>query len=167
MTEALMELGETVCIPNGAPHCEACPLSSLCRARREGCAEALPYRAPRKARTVEARTVLLLLCGDRVGIFRRPPEGLLGGLWEFPSAGGTLTPEEAEELLAVWGLSATAIKKGPVAKHIFTHREWHMSSYLVTLDAEGGGLTFATREELRTVYAIPTAFRAFLDILCE
>ena len=167
MTEALMELGETVCIPNGAPRCEACPLAALCRARETGCADTLPYRAPRKARTQEARTVLLLLFGDHVGIFRRPPEGLLGGLWEFPSADGTLSPEEVEELLAAWGLSAAAIKEGPAAKHIFTHREWHMTSYLITLDAEGGGLTFATREELRTVYAIPTAFRAFFDLLCK
>ena len=167
MTEALMELGETVCIPNGAAHCEACPLSALCRARAEGLTDSIPYRKPKPARTVEARTVLLLLCGDRVGIFRRPPEGLLGGLWEFPSADGTLSPEEVKELLAAWGLSAIAIEEGPVAKHIFTHREWHMTSYLVTLDAEGGGLTFATREGLRTVYAIPSAFRAFLDLLCK
>ena len=36
-----------------------------------------------------------------------------------------------------------------------------MTSYRVALDGEGGGLTFATPEELRTVYALPSAFRRF------
>ena len=167
MTEALMELGETVCIPNGAPHCEACPLRDLCRARAEGQEALLPHRAKRTARTVERRTVLLLLAGERVGIFQRPPEGLLAGLWELPSADGTLPESEVCELLAGWGLTPTAIRRGPDAKHIFTHREWHMTSYLVELAGEGGGLTFAGREELLTTYAIPTAFRPFLAFLEE
>ena len=167
MTEALMELGETVCIPNGAPHCDACPLRDLCRAREEGRTAELPFRAKRTARTVERRTVLLLTLRGRVGIFRRPPEGLLGGLWEFPSADGTLPEAEVRELLAGWGLTPTAIRRGPDAKHIFTHREWHMTSYLIELSDEGGGLTFADRRELRTIYAIPTAFRTFLAFLEE
>ena len=165
MTEALMELGETVCIPNGAPHCDACPLASLCRAREEGKETELPYRAKRTARTVEKRTVLLLLTGGRVGIFRRPPEGLLAGLWELPSADGALPESEVRELLAGWGLTPTAIRRGPEAKHIFTHREWHMTSYLIDLAGEGGGLTFVNREELRTTFAIPTAFRTYLTLL--
>lgn len=167
MTEALMELGETVCIPNGTPHCGACPLRELCRAREEGRETALPYRAKRTARTVERRTVFLLICRGRVGIFRRPPEGLLGGLWELPSADGALSESEVRELLSGWGLTATAIQGGPDAKHIFTHREWHMTSYSIDLAGEGGGLTFASREELRTTYAIPTAFRTFLAFLEE
>ena len=165
MTEALMELGETVCIPNGAPHCDACPLSALCRAMAEARTEEIPYRKPRAARAVEERTVFLLLLGDRVGIFRRPLEGLLGGLWEFPSASGHLREEEARELLTDWGLSPVSLSAGPAATHIFTHREWRMTSYLADLREEGGGITFADREELRTVYAIPTAFRAFLSHL--
>ncbi len=165
MTEALMELGETVCIPNGMPRCDGCPLADLCRARAEGTTDSIPYRKPKPARTVEERTVFLLLSADRIGIFRRPPEGLLGGLYEFPSAEGHLTEAEVRELLSGWGLTPTAIGKGPTAKHIFTHREWHMTSYLVTLDGEGGDLTFAAREELRAVYAIPSAFRAFLSFL--
>ena len=165
MTEALMELGETVCIPNGAPRCDVCPLASLCRARADGVTDQIPYRKPKPARTVERRTVFLLRSGDRIGIFRRPPEGLLGGLWEFPSAEGELTEEETRELLSGWGLTPVTAEPGPFAKHIFTHREWHMTSYLVTLDGEGGGLTFAEWGELRGIYAIPTAFRAFLSYL--
>ena len=165
MTEALMELGEVVCIPNGTPHCDACPLKDICRARAEGLTDRIPYRKPKPTRTVEKRTVFLLLSGERIGIFRRPPEGLLGGLWELPSAEGHLSAEEARELLLGWGLAPVAVEPGPSAKHIFTHREWQMTSFLVTLCEAGGGLTFAEREELRTVYAVPTAFRAFLSHL--
>ena len=161
LTAAIMELGEVVCIPNGAPRCDACPLAALCRARAEGLTDTLPYREKRPPRTVERRTVLLLTYEGRVGLALRPPEGLLGGLWEFPSADGHLTAEEVRELLALWGLTPTDVTEGPTAKHIFTHREWHMTSFTVSLAGEGGGLTFATPEELRTVYALPTAFRRF------
>ncbi len=167
MTEALMELGEVVCLPNGAPKCEECPLRPLCRAHAEGKAASLPNRAKRTARRIEERTVFLLLFEGRIGIFRRPPEGLLAGLWEFPSAAGRLDTEEATDILRGFGLSPLSIETGPSAKHIFTHREWHMTSYVVSLAGEGGGLRFVPEEELRTVYAIPSAFSAFLSFLTD
>ena len=165
LTAGLMELGEVACIPNGAPRCEICPLASLCEAKRQGLCDEIPYRAKRPPRTVECRTVLLLEHAGRVGLSLRPPEGLLGGLWEFPSADGHLTEAEVEERLALWGLSPLGMEKGPEAKHIFTHREWRMTSFRVTLADEGGGLTFVTREELRRAYALPSAFRTFTSLL--
>ena len=161
LTAALMELGEVICIPNGAPRCDACPLAPHCRARADGLTDVLPYREKRPPRTVERRTVLLMMHGGRVGLALRPPEGLLGGLWEFPSADGRLTADEVRELLSLWGLSAVSIAPGPEAKHVFTHKEWHMTSFCISLADEGGGLTFATPEELRSVYALPSAFRRF------
>ena len=165
LTAALMELGEVICIPNGAPHCDACPLRDVCRARAEGLTDRLPYREKRPPRVIEHRTVLLLMHKGRVGIALRPPEGLLGGLWEFPSADGSIAADEVHELLSLWGLSATAIHRAPNAKHIFTHKEWHMTAYLIELTAEGGGLTFATPAELRSVYALPSAFRVYTQLL--
>ena len=165
MTAALMELGEVVCIPNGAPRCEKCPLADLCHAHAEGLTDKIPYRAKKPPRTVERRTVLLLEHEGRVAIARRPSEGLLGGLWEFPSADGHLNEGEVLALLTDFGLSGHIIEKGPDAKHIFTHKEWHMISYRIALSAEGGGLTFATRDELRSNYALPSAFRAYTRLL--
>ena len=166
LTEALMGLGQTVCIP-GAPRCDACPLQNECLAKKEGLADRLPLRAPRTKRTMEERTVFMAVKDGEVGIFRRPPEGLLGGLYELPSADGHLSPEEARELLAGFGLRVLSIEVGPSAKHIFTHREWHMTSYLVTLAEKGGGLTFASLCALRGEYAVPTAFKAFTAYLAE
>ena len=165
LTAGLMELGEVICIPNGAPHCEACPLAALCRARAEGVTDAIPYREKRPPRTIERRTVLLLSCHGRIALALRPPEGLLGGLWEYPSADGHLVADEVRELLSLWGLDAKEIRKGPSARHIFTHKEWHMTSFCVEIAAEGGGLTFATADELADRYALPTAFRTFTSLL--
>ena len=167
MTAGLMELGEVVCIPNGAPHCEACPLAAHCRARAEGLTDKLPYRAKKPPRSIEQRTVLLLEHEGRIAIAKRPDEGLLGGLWEFPSADGHLDEDEVDELLTAFGLSGHILERAPDAKHIFTHKEWHMIAYRVALDGEGGGLTFATRDELSGVHALPSAFRAYTRLLLD
>ena len=167
MTAGLMELGEVLCIPNGAPHCEKCPLAPLCRARAEGLTDKIPYRAKKPPRAIERRTVLILEHSGRIGIAKRPDEGLLGGLWEFPSADGHLDKAELNDLLSAFGLSGRIEERLIDAKHVFTHKEWHMIAYRVTLDGAGGGLTFATRDELRGTYALPSAFRAYTRILLE
>ena len=86
--QSLMELGATVCLPNGAPRCGSCPVQHLCLGYHHGHAEILPVRAAKKARRIEERTVLLVRCGEEVGIRRRPKTGLLAGLWELPSLEG-------------------------------------------------------------------------------
>ena len=167
MTAGLMELGEVICIPNGTPHCERCPLADTCRAYLEGLTDRLPYRAKKPPRTIERRTVLLLEHEGRIAIARRPDTGLLGGLWEFPSADGHLSEEEVCELLGDFGLSGRITARAPDAKHIFTHKEWHMIAYRIALSAKGGGLSFATRDELQGVYALPSAFRAYTTLLLK
>ncbi len=164
LTEALMGLGQTVCIP-GTPRCYLCPLKEECLAKQKGVEGLLPNRARRTQRRVEKRTVFMAVADGEVGIFRRPPEGLLGGLFELPSADGHLDAEEARALLLGFGLSVLSIEKGPSSKHIFTHLEWHMNSYFVTLERKGGGLTFCALPALRGEYAIPTAFRRFVTYL--
>jgi len=85
LTQAWMELGETVCLPRAAARCDACPLSALCLAARCGSAARLPIRAPKKARR-EVRVLVLLLRKDgKLALRKRPRQGLLAGLWEFPS----------------------------------------------------------------------------------
>ena len=83
--QALMELGATVCVPNGAPLCEQCPWNSLCLARKEGRIAELPVRTKAKARRIEKRTVLVIRDNDKVAIRKRPEKGLLAGLYELPN----------------------------------------------------------------------------------
>ena len=80
-----MELGAVVCVPNGFPRCEACPLHQLCRAFQHGTQTEYPSKPKSKPRRAEKKTVLLLCCDGRVAVRKRPRGGLLGGLWEFPA----------------------------------------------------------------------------------
>lgn len=160
-TEALMELGETVCFPNGAPLCGECPLYSLCGAGRNGTWESYPVPAPKKERKKERYTLFLLSCGEYVAV-RRRGEGLLGGLWEFPNTAGTLNREEAAALLTEWGLKPKTVVPSRAGKHIFTHIEWEMTSFRAECGKMTGEFCWITREELSAL-ALPTAFRRFKD----
>ena len=81
----MMELGATVCLPNGAPLCDLCPARAFCTARLTGRTGQLPVKAAKKARRVEERTVFLIFHENRVALRRRPGRGLLAGLWEYPN----------------------------------------------------------------------------------
>ena len=160
-TEGLMELGETVCIPNGAPKCELCPLRLLCRAAQNGTAERYPVKSPPRPRRIEERTVLLLRCGDRWAIRQRPKSGLLAGLWEFPNEPGSLGEEELRSRYP----AALSIAPCGKARHVFTHVEWHMQGFLVELPEELPGFLWESPEAIRERYSFPTALKAYLRLL--
>ena len=164
-TQSLMELGAIVCLPNSPPKCEVCPLSAICAARAQGITEELPVKTAKKQRKIEEKTVFLIIHGGKAAIVKRPDKGLLAGLWEFPNTSGALSPQQAEELLKMQGISPLQLKRLPKAKHIFTHIEWHMTGYLVTAAeaAEISGFIWANRAELMEQYTIPTAFKSYLE----
>ena len=156
--QALMELGATVCLPNGAPLCEKCPASGFCRAFQEGLTGELPVKSAKKPRRVEERTVYLLFYRDRVALRRRPGRGLLAGLWEYPNElnDGTDWP-------ARWGLTVPALERAGAGRHIFTHIEWRMAALSGEMNSPDlpRGWVWAGREELADTYAVPNAFRSF------
>ncbi len=163
--QALMELGALVCVPNGAPLCAACPLHDLCKARAAGTAPTLPRKAAPKARKVTPVTVALVESGGNFLIRQRPEKGLLAGLWEpLLWEGEALTPGELHEKLTAMGLvcEAEAIAPLPEAKHIFSHIEWRMTQYAVPAPPQPApeGTVWASREQLRTEYTLPGAFKA-------
>ncbi|HET8715069.1 MAG TPA: NUDIX domain-containing protein [Holophagaceae bacterium] len=83
VTQAIMELGATVCLP--APKCGACPLAASCRAREAGRAAEIPPVAKRAAVKTEALW-LVALEAEGAYLLRRPgAKGLLAGLWAWPS----------------------------------------------------------------------------------
>ncbi len=161
LTEALMELGETLCVPNGEPACEACPLRALCLAHERGETALYPARSAKKERRREEKTVLLLRCGGRYALHRRAESGLLAGMWEFPSLEGKRSEEELLAALTEQGLHPEHLAALGAARHVFTHVEWHMTGYLVDCAEEAPGFTWATAGEIRRDYAVPTAFRAY------
>lgn len=167
--QAIMELGETVCLPHAAPRCTVCPLAAVCRGKRAGTAADLPVRKKPRARRVEQKTVFLLLSEkeDAVLLHKRPQSGLLAGLYEFPNADGALTAEETLELLNEQGFTVYEMEKTAPAKHLFTHIEWQISGFVARVCARdvSADCVWAGTEELMGRFALPSAFKPFLKIL--
>ena len=162
--QAMMDLGATVCLPNGAPKCEICPARTVCEAYKNGLTEVLPVRAKKKSRRVEERTVLLLFQGGKVALRKRPDSGLLASLWEFPSILGNLDESGVSLALAQMGLSAESIAPAGSAQHIFTHIEWDMKGYFADVTGENDDLFWADAAAFDAA-AIPTAFKKFAALV--
>lgn len=169
LNQAFMDLGATVCLPHGAPHCATCPLARLCLAHDAGSEQQLPVKSKKAKRRVEQKTVLLLHQGRALALTKRPDKGLLAGLWELPNLPGHLTQAEVEAWLAARGLRTLTIARLPDARHIFSHVEWQMQGWAVelaapaTMVAEGDdGFVWASPEELADAYSVPSAFQYFL-----
>ena len=156
--QALMELGATICGPNGPPQCLLCPLRDSCLGHARGTAPTLPVKPPKKTRRIEEKTVFLLLRGSQIALRKRPPTGLLASLWEFPNAESTLSEPAASEAVSAWGLTPKAWRSKLLSRHIFTHVEWRMTNY--TLEVSGSGppeFVWMDAAALRS-HAVPSAF---------
>ena len=162
--QAMMDLGATVCLPNGAPKCEICPARMMCEAYKNGLTEVLPVRAKKKARKIEERTVLLLFQNGKAALRKRADTGLLASLWEFPSVLGNLDEAGVSLALAQMGLSAQTVEPMGSAKHIFTHIEWDMKGYFADVTGETDDLFWADAAAFDAA-AIPTAFKKFAALV--
>ena len=166
-TQAMMELGATVCVPNGEPHCVECPWGFACLAKKHGTILQFPVKQKAKPRKIEKRTVLLIRDSARILLHKRPKKGLLAGMYEFPNLDGHLTEEEALEFVRARGLTPLRIEPLGDAKHIFSHIEWHMVGYMIRLaqpadvHEEQGDYLFAEARDSAGRYAIPSAFTRY------
>lgn len=171
LTQSLMELGACVCVPNGAPKCALCPLADCCLANQNNSWARYPVRDEKRGRKIEERAVPVLRCGDRFAIRQRPSKGLLAGLWEFPNV---LLPRDATDDDALQAALRFAETNGANPRellretryiHIFTHIEWHMHVFFFDCAAMPDVFTWATEQELESVFALPSAFRPCLGQL--
>jgi len=162
-TQTLMELGATVCVPNGAPKCEKCPLSGQCKAFLQEKTADFPVKAAKKERKIQQRAVFLLRCGDKLALEKRPARGLLAGLWQLPNVEGILTAEQAAAQAAQWGCEPHDVLSIRQKKHIFTHITWEMEGFELVCGQENDRFVWATPAQLEEEYPLPTAFRQFLE----
>ena len=162
-TQALMELGATLCGPNWAPRCEQCPCIDLCKAYAAGTAANLPVRAPKKAKKQEEKTVFILSCNGYYALQKRPLKGLLAGLWEFPNIPGTLDMVRGMEILKQWGLQPRQPLRQVQKQHIFTHIHWQMQGLYLEVEMPAGPFQWLSADQIREDTALPTAFRQFLE----
>lgn len=165
--QALMELGAIVCVPNGPAKCDICPLRDQCRAFARGIVSELPKKTAAKPRRVQERTVLIIKDGERVAIHKRPSKGLLAGLYELPNVEGALSDGQVLELLKKKRFSPIRILPLERAKHIFSHVEWHMTGYVITIEEpeKETEYLFVEPRETEEKYPIPAAFAAYTKYL--
>ena len=167
-TQAMMELGATVCVPNGEPKCGECPWGLFCLTGKHGSWRDFPVKGKPKPRRIEEKTVFLICDGTRVLLHRRPAKGLLAGMYEFPNCAGYLTEKDAIAFAEGIGLMPVKIRPLEQAKHIFSHVEWHMRGYMIRVAqpdepdvSAAGGYLFAEAEDSEERYAIPSAFAKY------
>ncbi len=163
--QALMELGATVCTPR-SPACDACPVASWCQARKLGVQELRPLPRERKAVPEEVvETAVIIRDDGAVLLVRRPEDGLLGGLWEFPGDDGGRSPFVA-------ALLETGEADGRLDEvvHTFSHKRVRYRPSVVRVresgetagdmgaagGASGGDVAWARPEQL-DAYALPVA----------
>ena len=162
-TQALMELGATLCGPNWAPRCEECPCREFCGGALHGTAHQFPVKRPKKGKRTEEMTVFILSCDGRYALQKRPETGLLAGLWQFPDVPGKLETADALRAVEGMGLHPREIRKTVERKHIFTHIIWEMRGVYLEVSEDSGPFTWLTAEEITSSAALPTAFRQFWE----
>ena len=163
-TQALMELGATLCGPNWKPRCGECPCRNFCGSSIHGTAEQYPVKSPKKKKRVEEKTVFIFSCDGRYALRKRSEEGLLAGLWEFPNVPDKLETEAAVAQAEAFGLRPREIRRQAERKHIFTHIRWEMRGVYMEVAEPSGEYTWLTAQEIEKDAALPTAFRQFWEV---
>jgi len=162
-TQALIELGATLCGPNQKPQCDSCPCAQFCLGFAHGTAEHLPVKSPKKAKRQEERTVFILRYGNNYALEKRPPSGLLASLWQFPNKSGHLSTVDALLQAEHWGLHPIEIRREVFRRHIFTHIIWDMKGIYLDVSQRAGPFSWFTTEQINDQAALPTAFRLFWE----
>ncbi len=166
-TQALMELGATVCGPNRIPDCENCPCKAFCLARLHGTQNDLPVKSPKRQRRIGERTVFVLSCDGQYALEKRPDRGLLAGLWQFPNIPGHFDVSAAISKVEENGVTVKEIYRQVERKHIFTHIEWQMNGIYMEVKEPAGEYAWMSLEQISSAAALPTAFRQFLPEMPE
>lgn len=161
-TQSFMDLGSGICTPR-TPDCARCPLADLCRAHAQGDEGRLPIKNPKKERRTEEKTVFLLTCGEKIALCRRKASGLLANLWQLPNVDGALDAKAAFAAAEALGAHPSLPRRELHREHIFTHIRWDMVCYELECRDLSGDFVWADRAEIDARYALPTAFRKFLE----
>ena len=162
LTQSLMELGATVCVPNGEPHCNECPLANTCLSKLRGEVSMRPKRKAKAGRKTYQLGVFLLRAGDKIAVEKRKEEGVLYNQYQFPCAYGEFSMESGIEYLTSLGAKALTPIYEKNETHVFTHVLWQMKAFLFLCNEPFGDFRWATEEEIQKEIALPSAFRKFL-----
>ncbi|WP_232697787.1 A/G-specific adenine glycosylase [Brevibacillus daliensis] len=166
--QAIMELGALICLPKN-PQCLTCPVFDFCLARQEGVQNTLPVKGKAKPPRPVSLLAAVVKKGDQVLIRKRPAQGLLAGLWEFPMLEDLSNEDDEEQLITAlekeYEIATTANSYLMNVQHTFSHLHWDVEVYV--LQYEDGELfsedaRFVSHEEIRK-YAFPVLHNKIID----
>ncbi len=173
--QAMMELGALLCTP-AAPNCSDCPVNELCEAYRTMTdPSVLPVKAPRKKIPHVDVVVGIVWKEGKVLVKRRPPHGLLGGLWEFPGGkvakGASKTNCLKQKIKEKFNLKIKESKPFMSVKHAYSHFKITLHAYQCQVEkgrikAQSIEWKWLSPEEL-TEYPFPKANKKVLDSILE
>jgi len=171
--QALMEVGAEVCTPRN-PRCDDCPLVQMCRSRRRNEQLSLPQRSPKKPLPSRTVAVGVIYKDGRILIDKRKPEGLLGGLWEFPGGkkepGETLEAALRREVREELGATIRVGRPLTVVDHTYSHFRVRIHAFECTwVSGEPRCITCAAFKWVRPQdlgrYAFPAANNKIIQAL--
>ena len=142
-------------------------------AHQDGTELAYPKKDKARQRSIVEKTILIIRDGEKTAIRKRTQKGLLAGMYEFPSVDSYLSADEVASYLTANGLSPIRITPLEDAKHIFTHKEWHMKGYMVRVDelepanptGESRDWLYIEPDRVQEKYPLPAAFAAYTRYL--
>ena len=108
--------------------------------------------------------MFIFSCDGRYAVAKRPDNGLLAGLWEFPNVPGKMETEAALTQAEAFGLRPRELYRQVERKHIFTHIRWEMRGIYIEVAEPGGDFTWLTAQDIEKQAALPTAFRQFWEV---
>lgn len=161
--QALMELGALICTPT-SPSCLLCPVREHCLAFQEGVAQELPVKTRKKStKQVNWLTAVLKTSDDRFLIRKRPDQGLLAKLWEFPGIEVNGRFSSNRQILTGYFENEyeleLELESGSFTRvdHVFSHLKWTIDVFAGTLKEsvqETKNLRLVTKDQLEE-YAFP------------
>jgi A/G-specific adenine glycosylase len=158
--QSLMEIGAIICIPNGVPKCEVCPLKIHCQSFQNKTMNDIPLKQKKVKTKVEKRTVFLLQYDDKYAVRKRSNNGLLAGMYEFLNETKHLKVEEASKLFPRSDITIL-----PKSTHQFSHLKWDMIAYRIKVKSMDEKYLWRTKKQLDEQYSIPTAFKKYKNLL--
>lgn len=159
--QALMDLGELVCLPKGTPLCNECPLMAFCKARHDKKETLYPFVEAKKAKKEIPLSVFIVSYKNSILIQKRPSEGLLASLYELPNEAKDMDISDVASYFAKLGHHVISVRYLGEKTHVFTHLKWKMKGFFIEAEEILPNELFVNRMELERSYSLPSAFRHF------
>jgi A/G-specific adenine glycosylase len=165
--QALMELGARICTTK-TYNCESCPINENCEAFRLGIQDNRPIKSKKIKKKHQKMAACMIHINDKMLLMKRPPEGLLAGMWAFPVVeyfddSDTVVRDFLDEH---YGLKVFDINSTSTTKHVYTHLVWDMTLFEMKtteqLIIDLPQTEWIALDELKN-YALPKGFHKLLE----